>query len=329
MNRVAVVVALIAGLALGWLAARIWPEPSGPPPREWVARIGPEYITEAMFVEEMQRRGGRQPGQYQTLVQKRALLDDMLFRHALVQAARKAGVDQRPELRRTMEQLLANQFLQDTLRAEQQAITVTDDEVRAHYAGHATDYTVPGRRRIAMVQILVPDGAGEEAWQNAMARGAEALEKARAEPGGAPHFGTVAREYSQDQASRYRGGVIGWITDGQRERYRFDDVVLEAAQALQSPGEFSPVLRGADGVYVVRLVEIEPQRERALDELADGIRQRLLRERLDASEQRFRAGLLEDAAVQIREATLAQVDPLAPAADPNPPKPPAMPADQE
>ena len=320
-----VAIALLAGLAGGWLLARTGLGTGEATPARWVAQVGDGYITPEMFVAEMHRRGGETPGQYQDLAQKRALLDDMVLRRALVASARADKIDQDADVRQQFDQILANQYLQRTLRKQQQALTVADAEVRAHYDAHVADYIIPARRRVAMVQIRVPAGAADDVWANAMERGEQVLAKARKLGPAVPHFAEIAREYSEDQASRYRGGMIGWIAEGQKDRYRYDPVVLDAAMAAQKARDFSPVLRGQDGVYVVRVVDIEPQRELPFVQLATGIHQRLLQERIADAEQAFRKDLLKRVRVQVREDELERIDPLAPPAEKQPPQPPAMP----
>jgi peptidyl-prolyl cis-trans isomerase C len=327
MDKRALMAALLIGAALGALAIHFLKRDadSTAVPSAWLAKVGDRYITEAMFIDEMHRRGGNMPGQYQDMVQKRALLDDMVLRAALVNAAVEAKMADDPDVRHMLDQILANQYLQRTLRNEQQKIVVSEAQVRAHYDAHAADYTVPARRRVAMVQILVPAMASEEIWKNAIERGEEVLAKARKLDGNTLHFGAVAREYSQDQASRYRGGMIGWITEGKTDRYRYDPAVLEAAMTLKKAGDFSNVLRGKDGVYVVRVVELEAERERQFEQLTTGIQQRLMQDRLAQAEKTFQETLLKHSGVKIHNADLERIDPLAPPANKQPPVPPAMP----
>jgi len=326
MDKRQLFLGLAIGAVVGWLASAMWQARSDVPmPQAWLARVGDSYITEAMFIAEMQRRGGRTPGQYQDMVQKRALLDDMVLRRAMVNAARSAHIDDDPDVGYLLDQSLANQYLQRTLREQQQKIVVTDAEVRAHYDAHAADYVVPARRRVAMIQTKVAESAGEEVWKAAEVRAREALAKARKLDAAVTNFGVVAREYSEDQASRYRGGMIGWISDGQLDRYRYDPVVLQAAVGMAAAGDLSEPLRGKDGVYLVRVVEIEPVRERQFEQLSTGIHQRLLQDKLRAAEAAFRDALRKRSAIEIREAGLEHIDPLAPPADSKPPQPPAMP----
>lgn len=326
------VIALV-GLALGaaggyGVATMMQPgTTAAPPPERWVARVGGEYLSEQRFVDEMRQRGGLLSGQYQDPEQRRALLDALLYQKALVATAREEGIDRLPDVQRTLDQVLANQVLQRRLRERQQSIEVTDQQVRHFYDANAADYSVPERRRVAMLRIPVAADADEAAWSAAEAEAGEALKAVQQLDDDVRHFGALAREYSDDQASRYRGGVVGWISQQQASRSRHDPAMLEAGFALAQPGEVSVPVRGSDAVYLVRLVDLEPARTRPFEDLAAGIRQRLLQERMDQSEDAFRRALIARLDVEVNEDALAAIAPLSPAADPSTPEPPALPSE--
>jgi PPIC-type PPIASE domain len=322
-------------LALGWVAG--WYSAQRPPARasatppddEWIARIGDRYIDDRDIVAEMRRRGGERPGLFQDAAARRALLDDMLLHQVLVDAARDAGLDQEPETRRVIEQLLIGRYVEGNLHRTQRALQVGSDEVARYYAEHAGDYAVPARRRVAMLRIDVARGAAEEAWTAAEARAAEAVRRTRALQPAVPDFGPLAVEYSSDQASRYRGGSLGWLTDLRRDSYSFDPALRDLAFALTAPGEFSDVVRGADAVYVARLVELQPAKPRPLTELRAGIEQMLLQQRQEAAEKQFREDTLAAADIEVREARLDAIAPLGPPAPTEPTPPPAVPGVEE
>ncbi|MEZ5544422.1 MAG: peptidyl-prolyl cis-trans isomerase [Lysobacteraceae bacterium] len=322
----AVVFAL--GLGTGW-----WLRGDAQPsvqsvPEHWVARIDDGYLTREQFIDEMRRHGGDRPGQFQNMDQKRALLDELVYRAALVKAAEEQGLTRTPEVGRAIEQIISNSYLKQNLRQAQREITVSDEDVERFYKANAEQYMVPARKRVAMVRIEVPAKSDDAAWGKAEKRAAQALAKAKALKLPALHFGDVAREYSDDAASRYRGGVIGWIAELKQDRYRHDPVVIEAVRNLEKDGDIKGPLRGADGVYLVRLVENQPRKERSLEELSAGIRQRLVQERLAAQEKEFRSRVMRQASVQVDEAQLAAIEPLGPPASTKPQQPPAMPSDQ-
>lgn len=325
---VVALVAFLAGGAAGWTLAQRGAVSVDAAPTRWVARIDDRYISADEFIEEMRHHGGERPGQFQSLEQKRKLLDELVLRAALVKSAEKAGLLAQPELRRSIAQVISNRYLQDTLRQTQRAVQVSDEEVRQYYETHADEYTVPARKRVAMLKITVAADAGEPAWKSAMERMQKARVQASKLDKTVPHFGTLAREISDDSGSRYRGGVIGWIAEGRSDRYNYDPVVIEATRKLDEAGSLSEVLRGADGVYLVRLVEGEPRQARGLDLLANGIRQRLLQDRLAESERQFQEKLIHEVGVEVRESVLAAITPLSPPAGDSSPQPPAMPKDQ-
>ncbi len=323
---------LAAGIAAGWYLRGPVPElaAAAPPPTQWVAQVEGDYISAEMFIDEMRRRGGSRPGQYQDLQQKRALLDDMVLKQAMVQAAREEGLDQDPEIRRAVDQLLANQYLQRSLRQRQAAITISEDEVQARYAAAAADYAVPARRRLALIRFAVVADASAEDWQAAERRAGEALAEARQLPASVPHFGAVANTYSEDPETRWRGGLVGWIADAApaEESSRLDPAVLAAARALPAPGALSTPIRGADAIYLLRLVDVDAGRSRSFEELADGIRQGLRQQRLAEMEHEFREELLGRMRTVVRDEALAAIDPLSPPAPAEPLQPPALPGDR-
>ncbi len=321
--------AFALGAGTGWLVRGEGDTASSAnAPEHWVARIGGQFVSREAFIDEMKLHGGERPGPVQNLEQKRALLDELVYRAALMQVAEQTGMTKAPDVQRAIGQVVTSRYLQDTLRRAQQDIAVTDAEVAAYHAKHATDYMIPARKRAAMVKIAVAANADEAQWVKAEQRATQALAKAKKQAPAVRHFGEVAREYSDDAASRYRGGVIGWIAELRQDRYQHDKAVLDALNQLTQGGDFAGPVRGSDGVYLVRLVENQPRRERGLAELAPGIKQHLMQERVAASEKEFRSRLMREVNVKVDEAALVQIKPLGPPASPEPQQPPAMPRDQ-
>lgn len=307
----------VALFALGAVAGSWWASSSDQTtsvPDNWLARIDNVYISEEEYVDAMRRRGGTRPGQYHEMAQKQELLEALLYRKAVTQAAREDGLDREPEIRNSLDRILVNQYIARHLRPRQEEVEISDEAVAEVYAQESERYAVPARRRVAMIQIEVPEGADDEFRERARGRAEEALAAARELDDETLHFGDLAREYSEDQSSRYRGGVIGWIGEQAPERYRHDPVVIETANEMQDAGAISGVLEGRDGYYIVRLVAYEPTRKRSIEELESGIRQRLRRDRYRAVEDEFRHEMLERFSIDVREERLAEIEPLGPPA---------------
>lgn len=109
-------------------------------------------------------------------------------------------------------------------------------------------------------------------------------------------FANLALEYSDDAATRERGGDLGTFAHGAHTR-AFDDAAFKL-----KPGEVSGVVETEYGYHIIKLTEREPARAVRLAEAADGIRTRLLAEK----QARLLAGWLRDARgkakVSIKEA---------------------------
>lgn len=321
----------LAGAAGGWFAARQVPAGTvAEAPADWIARVDDEYISSAAFVDEMRRRGGLRPGQFQDLAQKRALLDELLFRRAVVKAARAAGIDRDPELVRAAEQVLVNRYLRQNLDQLQREVVISDAEVRAHYEADAARYAVPARRRLAVIRIEVPSSESGLDWGAAEAEAGKVLTLARALPQSVPHFGALAQEYSSEGDSRWRGGVIGWLAESVdvENRPGLDPEALRTGLAISEAGDMAGPVRGADAVWLVRLVDRDGGRGRSFEELAAGIRQGLHQQRLSDIEAELRSRTLAAVHTEVREPQLAAIEPVAPPADEQPPQPPALPGER-
>lgn len=338
MNRasvsVAVAVALLVGAIAGYqLGARAPAEAAVEAPENWVARVGDRFITQATFEDEMQRRSGGRSGQFQSLEQRQALLDELIFHRAMVNRAEALGLDQDPALQRSLNQIVINRLIQSELRPRQERSAVDPAAIEAYFNQHADEFAIPARRRVAMVRFELGAGASPQTRQDTFDRARQAREQALQMDASTRDFGGVARDFSDHQASRYRGGVLGWISEGDIARYAHPAPVLEAANAMTQAGEISGVIESEDALYLVRLVDYQPRRTRTLEELSDGISQRLLRDRFNEIEQAFRTEILAASDVEVKTRLLEEMTPAGSdeAAEPRsgPPPVPGVGAEEE
>ncbi|MEM1092807.1 MAG: peptidyl-prolyl cis-trans isomerase [Pseudomonadota bacterium] len=322
MKRLAVVFAAATLLAGGayYLVSSKPPAPELPP--EVLAQVGDRIITRQAFVDEMALRGGQRAGYFQTPTQRRALLDAMIEHERMLQAALEAGVDERPEVKRAVQRILVDRYRDELLETRYEQLTISDDELERYYTKNADKYSRPERRRAALIQVSVAANATDEARKKARQRIEQAAAAAQALGPEVQHFGNVARQFSDDRATRYTGGVIGWLTPGRSSRYKWDQAVIETLFSMQEPGQISPVIETQDGLYIARLVELEAGGARPLEDVAEGIRIALLREK----REQVKEALFSDQGLgaYINEGLLAEIEPLAGAAA-DPREPPAMP----
>lgn len=152
-------------------------------------------------------------------------------------------------------------------------IAVGDKDVEKYYAAHPDEFNVPAKATVREI-VLLADGDAKAA------RRAEAdAVRARAAAPGAD-FAAIASEVS-DAGTKSQGGLLGTVTKGDLA------TLLDEAAFSVPVGEVSPVLEAPYGFHILRVDERTDARVKSLDEVRDGIRQKLANEQFDAGYDAF------------------------------------------
>ena len=291
---------LAGGLAsLLLLGACSDPEPSAKPDRSpgVLAVVGDTAIDEARFRHAWERRIPASD----TAESRGEILDSLIRQSAFAEAARAAGLDRDPLVVEQVERLLVGRLREVQLAPMLAEVSVTDEEVREYFETHqAESFHLPGQVRSA---VLWFDTRGQEPL---MARYRPRLDEVRAAIADgsdavppASGFGAFALRNSEHRASRTKGGDLGWLQDG-RPMDKLHAIVAELAAELALPGDLSPVTARPEGLFLVRLIDRRDPRPLDLAEVSGKIRQQLLRERREHTEERWTAEMLESCEIARR-----------------------------
>jgi parvulin-like peptidyl-prolyl isomerase len=246
----------------------------------------------------------------------------MTAQETLAARALAMGLDRDPEVRRAYHNLLAGRLRQLKLEPLIEQAQASEEETRRRYEANLDRYRVPPRQRLAMLRVAVDRTMTAERREQARQRLEAARERALTDPNG-NGFGVLATEYSEHQASRYRGGEIGWIEPG-RESSRWDPALIAAGAALVEPGEISPVIEGRDAFYVVKLLETQPGSVVSFEQAAPAVRQRLLAETRQDIERAFLREVQASVPVRIHDRVVQTLPPGTGRID-REPRPPSLP----
>jgi peptidyl-prolyl cis-trans isomerase C len=198
---------------------------------------------------------------------RRQLVERAITERALVNAARRQGLDKDPEVARRLRRAEDQELQQQLLSREIQG-RVTEEAIRARYdrdiAGQQGEEEVHARH------ILVQTEAEAKQVLTDLQAGAD--------------FAELARQRSKDPGSR-DGGDLGWFKRG--------EMVPEfaaAAFALQ-PGQLSPApVHSPFGWHVIKLEERRRAPARPFDDdMKRELREKLLQEEVNAAVRRIRA----------------------------------------
>lgn len=114
-------------------------------------------------------------------------------------------------------------------------------------------------------------------------------------------FGVIARASSEDTASADRDGEIGWVAEPDLRPE------IRAQVAGLAKGGFTEPVRLDDGWHILKLLDTEASRTRALSEVRDLLVQRMRAERADANRRAYLADLLKQNPPIVNEIALSKV----------------------
>lgn len=276
-----------------------------------VASVGSREIT----VGEVVAEAGRRAAAGQPVPDKAALLDEMVGEEVQVQRAMALRLHEDPEVARAMRGALIGALRTKELEPKLAAAEVAPEEVQSQYELMRETLKRPERARVGMIFGAIPVRAPAAAGEEVRARMKVA---AAAAAGGGEAFRAAAAAHSDHQASRYRGGEIGWINRGAPPRW-LPAVVAEAAFGLEA-GKVSEPIEVEGGIYVLTLLEREEASVTPLAEAEAGIRTRLTAGRREELRAAFQQELRAVAGVRLFTEALEGAAWPAAAGNPEPPE---------
>jgi len=265
-----------------------------------VAVVGGREITAEMLRAELgrqTRRAGSEPG----AEQKRAALEALIQNEALYAKARATGFDRTPEMEARLRNLVIAQFKEAHLPTTN--ATISDNEVQSYYQANKARYATPLSVRAAVIFLEAPAHATDEKQKQFRLHAESVLDEAKAATG-AQEFADVVRRHSTDQASRYRGGDIGWLSRG---RSGSDTNIFAAVSILKKPGDFAPLIFTPRGVFIATLQERQEAGFKPLADVTESIRYQLARQKAQQAQIDFYASLKDSLEIQINQSLLESI----------------------
>jgi len=272
-----------------------------------LARVGDHEIT----VDDLQAEAERRHAIGRSVPDKNALLEEMIAYQALLARCRTEGVSDDPVVEREVSNLLVRRLRERVLLPRLAQLDVSDDEIMTAYEARRREFERPARVRLAVLCLATQPGMSDAALREVRERLLEARRRVIANPprGGrgpaAMGFGKLAIDFSDDQASRYRGGDIGWLEPG-NFAYRWPREVLEAGYAGEK-GVVSDLIEDDKGMYLVMKTDSREATALPLEQVKGRLRQELIAMKKRDAEEAFRSEALELAQVEIEEGALSGV----------------------
>ena len=173
--------------------------------------------------------------------------------------------------RRHVERMAAAKVYLDRIRAD--AADVRDAEVEKFYEENEGRLTLPEQVRVRHI-LLTWKPMGTQDDRAAIAKQMEPiLERARA----GEDFAALAREFSEDSATKGNGGDTGFFHRGTMVP-AFEDVAFSL-----DPGEISEPVSTVFGVHILKLEDRKEARLLPLDEVREQLRDYIREQKMEAA----------------------------------------------
>ncbi len=294
---------MLALVGVAWLAirSRELPEPQrSEMPLEAVARVGSTFVTAAQLRDGMQRAPASEEG-------RAAALEEQIRQSLLLAEAERSGFTRQPELEEAWRSLVVRRFREALESKRQSEAVVSDAEVDAYYASHSERFMSPEQRRLALIFIPLPPGAGESRVRALEQECRIIHQRAVAEAGDPGSFATLARQHSGHPASRHAGGEVGWLLSAQARR-AWPAAVVEAAFTLGRDGDLTAPIATAEGWYILKRLGFRPEQPLPLHDVRERIRGQLAKARMQDLEDRQFAELRARHGVEVDAGRVAAVE---------------------
>ena len=175
--------------------------------------------------------------------------------------------------RRHVERMIASKIYLDRIRAD--AADVSDTELEQYYRDNKNRLTLPDQVRVRQI-LLTWKPMGTQDDRAAIRKQMEPiLERAKS----GEDFAALAREFSDDFATKTAGGDTGLFYRGQMA-----PAFEEAAFALE-PGEISDPVETGYGVHILKFEERREPQLVPLDEVREGLRDHVREEKMETAVQ--------------------------------------------
>jgi len=241
-------------------------------------------LSTADLDSQMERLPPRMRAQIATPERKRQFVEQQALNEILLAEGKKRGYETDPAIQEQVEALQKRLVIQRVMKEIQEAPTVSEEELRAHYEQNKELYSTT---QVRASHILV----------STEAKAREILEEARKNP---ERFAELAKQHSTDPGTKERGGDLGFFGQG-----RMVPAFESAAFALKQVGDISDVVQTPFGYHIIKLTGRKEGEIKPFEEVKERIRVQLLSQRRRSHMDEELEKLKRAANLQIDEEALA------------------------
>jgi peptidyl-prolyl cis-trans isomerase C len=269
-----------------------------------VARGNDITVTSEEFKARLDEQSPFVRARYGTLERKKEFLENLIRFELLAAEARRQNLDKDPEVQATLKRIMVQKLVRQAFD-EKGAGRATESDARQYYDDHKEEFVKPERLRISQIFLKAEKGSPDRARRSAEARKLYARLKA-SEPKAPLAFANLARDASDDHASKAAGGDLGYRSRDELQKL-WGSEVASAAFALKDMGQESSVVESDHGFHLLKLASRQPAMNRSFDEVKAQLVARIGREKRTKDFDAYVKKLRDGAHVEIDDAELQKI----------------------
>jgi parvulin-like peptidyl-prolyl isomerase len=227
-------------------------------------------------------------------------LEELITSEVLYRQALRIGLDRRPEIRHRIQQILAQNLLEEKVNKAVREQEITDRELQAYYNEHIDEFQRPAQVRLADIFIAVAPAAGSGQRKQKKEQAEKALAEGLAHKDERLGFGRRILKYS-DTPEKYPKGNTGFFDVGGKP-VGLDTKLAREAFKLEKVGQVCEhIIKAADGYHIIMLAGKREAVNTPFEGVKEQLRRRMYRERIELAQAEYIEGLKQKCRIKINQ----------------------------
>jgi len=227
-------------------------------------------------------------------------LEELITSEVLYRQALRIGLDKRPEIRNRIQQILAQNLLEEKINKPVREQKITDRELQACYNEHIDEFQRPAQVRLADIFIAVNPAASSGQRKQKKEQAEKALTEVLAHKDERLGFGKRILKYS-DTSEKYSKGNTGFF-DIEGKPIGLDTKLAREAFKLEKVGQVcEQIVEAADGYHIIMLAGKREAVNTPFERVKEQLRRRIYRERMALAQTEYIESLKQKCRIKINQ----------------------------
>lgn len=227
-------------------------------------------------------------------------LEELITGELLSKEAVSIGLDRRPEIRIQIQQILAQNLLEEMVNKPVREREITEQELQDYYNEHIDEFQRPIQVRLADIFIAVAPAASSGQRKQKEEQAEKVLAEVLAHKDERLGFGRRILKYS-DTPEKYPKGNTGFF-DIEGKPLGLDTKLTREAFKLEKVGQVCEhIIKADDGYHIIMLAGKREAVNTPFERVKEQLRRRIYRERIELAQNEYIEGLKKKCRIKINQ----------------------------